>query len=61
MVDGSQKHVDVDASSEEVLKARVKALGGKHYHGIAEVLSYEPHSWKQDFVQLGIFTKNLSI
>lgn len=54
MVSGEQEYVNIDAPNEESLKLRVAALGGKSYKGIMEVLSIEPHTWKQDFINLGI-------
>ena len=61
MTNGERRFVDVDAPNEESLKLRVHALGGKSYKGIAEVLSFEPHSWEQEFVRLDIFSRNTTV
>jgi hypothetical protein len=61
MTNGDRKFVDVDAPNENSLKLRVYALGGKSYKGIAQVLSFEPHSWEQEFVNLDIFRQNTSV
>jgi hypothetical protein len=61
MTNGERKFVNVDAPNEDSMRMRVYALGGKSYKGIAEVLSFETHSWEQEFVSLDIFRRNTSV
>lgn len=47
--DGTTGFTNIEAKSEEILRAEVKALGGRKWIGIEKVLLIEPHEWDQEY------------
>ena len=52
--DGTRGFRNYEGFTEQQLRRKLKALGGKWTEGIKEVHSITPHEWDQESVAVGI-------